>query len=328
MKARHAVAAVLAVATLSGGVLTGTAGAHSQHHHRDHHHRDHYRRQPTIVDLAASNPDLSILVQAVQKAGLVDALSDRRADLTVFAPTNDAFVALLGQLGVASLDDIDVDTLRDVLSDHVLAERYDSTRLARADRKDVRPTALGGLPIDFDRKPASVNDADVVAADLRARNGVVHVIDGVLLEPDPRPTIAELAVGNPDLSILVDAATRAGLVEALSAPGDLTVFAPTNDAFVALLSKLGVASLDDIDVDTLRGVLLDHVVPAELDQVDLVQRSRGWKKTGTLGDLRLRFDRHPLQVNGVDIVATDVEGSNGTVQVIDEVLLDPPSHRR
>lgn len=324
MKARHAVAAVLTVATLSGGALAGTAGAHGDRHHHRHDHRHH---QPTLVDLAASNPDLSILVEAVQKAGLVDALVDRRADLTVFAPTNDAFVALLGQLGVGGLYDIDADTLREVLLDHVLTERSDSRRLARSDRRDVRPVTLGGLAIDFDRSPASVNGADVVAADLRARNGVVHVIDSVLLDPDPRPTLAGLAVANPDLSILVQAATRAGLVEVLAAPGDLTVFAPTNDAFVALLGKLGVASLDDIDTDTLRGVLLDHVVPGELDEVDLMER-RG-RRTDTLGDLRLRFDRHPLTVNGVDIVATDVEGSNGTVHVIDEVLLDPaPRHHR
>jgi transforming growth factor-beta-induced protein len=284
-------------------------------------------RQPTIAELAQSTPELSTLVAAAQQAGLVDALNDRNAELTVFAPTNDAFAALLAQLGLTSLDQVPVDTLRAILLDHVLGEADSSWDLARDDRRDIEPRALGGLAIDFDREPAGVNDANVVAADIKARNGYVHVIDKVLLDPDPRPTIAQLAIGNPDLSILVQAVTKAGLVDAISDPdANLTVFAPTNEAFVALLGQLGLASLDDVPVDTLRGILLDHVVGQELDHVDLAARCGWWwgwhgKRTDTLGGLKLRFSRDGTRVNGAHIVATDVEGSNGTVHVIDAVLL-------
>ena len=155
----------------------------------------------------------------------------------------------------------------------------------------------------------------------------MHVIDRVLLDPDPRPTIAGLAIGNPDLSILVQAVTKAGLVDAISDPNaNLTVFAPTNEAFVALLGQLGLASLDDVPVDTLRGILLDHVVGQELDHVDLAARCGWWwgwhgTRTETLGGLKLRFSRDGSRVNGTHIVASDVEGSNGTVHVIDAVLL-------
>jgi transforming growth factor-beta-induced protein len=242
------------------------------------------------------------------------------------APTNDAFAALLAQLGLTSLDQVPVDTLKAILLDHVLGEADSSWELARDDRKDVEPHALGGLAIDYDREPAGVNDANVVTADIKARNGYVHVIDRVLLDPDPRPTIAQLAIGNPDLSILVQAVTKAGLVDAISDPNaNLTVFAPTNAAFVALLGQLGLASLDDVPVDTLRGILLDHVVVKELDRVDLEVRCGWWgwhgARTETLGGLKLRFSRDGTRVNGTDIVATDVEGSNGTVHVIDAVLL-------
>jgi transforming growth factor-beta-induced protein len=284
-------------------------------------------RQPTIAELAQRTPELSTLVAAAQKAGLVDALNDRQAELTVFAPTNDAFAALLAQLGLTSLDQVPVDTLKAILLDHVLGEADSSWELARDDRKDVEPHALGGLAIDYDREPAGVNDANVVTADIKARNGYVHVIDRVLLDPDPRPTIAQLAIGNPDLSILVQAVTKAGLVDAISDPNaNLTVFAPTNAAFIALLGQLGLASLDDVPVDTLRGILLDHVVGKELDRVDLEARCGWWHgwhgaRTETLGGLKLRFSRDGTRVNGTNIVANDVEGSNGTVHVIDAVLL-------
>ncbi len=114
---------------------------------------------------------------------------------------------------------------------------------------------------------------------------------------------------------------KAGLAETLSGPGPFTVFAPTNDAFVKLLAKLGAKSLDDIPVATLKAVLLDHVVAGELDAVDVAGRIPNHQGANALGGLWLRFSAGPLQVNGANIVATDVEGSNGTVHVIDQVLL-------
>jgi transforming growth factor-beta-induced protein len=277
---------------------------------------------PNIVQLAQSNPDLSVLVQAVVKAGYADELALPGIDLTVFAPTNDAFVALLGDLGYSSLDEVPVSALQQILKDHVLPAPVSSAQLAAWDIADFRPTTFGYLTLDADRAPASVNDAHIVAADLQASNGVVHVIDKVLLDPDPRPTIAELATATPDLSILLQAVTKAGLADVLAAPGDYTVFAPTNDAFIDLLASLGYSSLDQVDVATLRGVLLDHVVASELDAVDVA----GIVDTGTaipsLGGLHLTFTSGPLAVNGVPIAATDVEASNGTVHVISAVLLE------
>jgi transforming growth factor-beta-induced protein len=311
---------VIAIVALAA-IAAGTAGPASAGGHR-YHHGDRHR--PTIAELAAQAPDLSILVEAAQKAGLVDALADPKGNLTVFAPTNDAFIALLGQLGLSSLDEVPVDTLRAILLDHVVPQRLDAGRLDFYDRTDMEPVTLGGLTLDYDRTPNGVNDADILRMNIRARNGVVHLVDKVLLDPDPRPTIAGLAVATPDLSILVQAVQKAGLLDAISDPNaHLTVFAPTNAAFVALLGQLGLSSLDEVPVDTLRAILLDHVVPQELDAVDVVERIPWAWRTRTLGGLTLDFEAGPLRVNGVGITAVDVEASNGTVHVIDHVLLQP-----
>jgi transforming growth factor-beta-induced protein len=306
-------AGAVAVSLAVGGLATG-ASAHGVPN-------DLPRSGPNIVQLAQSNPDLSILVQAVVKAGYAEPLSQPGIDLTVFAPDNDAFIALLGQLGYSSLDEVPVGALQQILLDHVLPSPVTSAQLAAWDVVDYRPTTFGYLTLDADRSPAAVNDAGIVAADLYASNGIVHVIDKVLLDPDPRPTIAQLAIATPDLSILVEAVVRTGLVDVLSEPGDYTVFAPTNAAFTSLLGALGYTSLDQVDTATLRGILLDHVVGAELDAVDV----GGVIDTGavipSLGGLGLTFTSAPLAVNGVPIAATDIEGSNGTVHVITNVLL-------
>jgi len=233
-------------------------------------------------------------------------------------------VALLGKLGLTSLDQIPVDTLKAVLLDHVVVGSNSSRWLKLFDRQDWTENAIGGLKLEYDRSPLSVNEAKIGIADVVAQNGIIHVIDTVLSDPDPRPTIAELAIATPSLSILTAAVVKAGLLPAITdRDATLTVFAPTNDAFVALLGQLGLTSLDQVPVDTLKAILLDHIVPKELDAVDVLERAGSRRGAWTLGDLRLKFKKSPLQVNGSNIVATDIEAVNGTVHVIDKVLLDP-----
>jgi transforming growth factor-beta-induced protein len=280
--------------------------------------------KPTIVDLAVANPDLSSLVAAVQKAGLVDTLAGS-GRFTVFAPNNAAFAAALKKLGFANLDAVPVDALKGILLDHVIAgSRFSSQGLRNHDYNNRRPEAIGGLALNPDGArsdgPLTINGVTVVAADNRASNGIVHVIDQVLLDPDPRPSIAEIAIGNPDLSSLVAAATKAGLVDLLNGDGSqqFTVFAPTNAAFAALLSSLGLKSLDEVPAETVKAILLDHVLTTERSS-DEVLAKRHFR---TEGGLRLRINStSPLQVNGVNIVAVDVKARNGVVHVIDQVLI-------
>lgn len=272
---------------------------------------------PNIVELAQSAPQLSILVEAVSRAGLVDALAGPEP-LTVFAPDNDAFLALLADLGFASLDAVPLDALTAILLDHVVPGENRASRLEYLARNDGGLNPLGGLPLEFDRRPLEVNDIAIVTADLRASNGVVHVIDAVLLEPDPRPLITELAVASPGLSVLVQAAVRSGLDRVLAAGAPFTVFAPTDAAFGRLLDALGVASLDDIDDRTLVNVLLDHVVAGEIDPIDA--KGRRWYRA--LGRLPIVLDLDRDRVNGIAILGEAIEAENGTIYVIDDVLLE------
>lgn len=107
------------------------------------------------------------------------------------------------------------------------------------------------------------------------------------------PNAVEIAKSDPNLSILVQAVVKAGLADTLAAPGNLTIFAPTNDAFVALLGQLGVKSLDDIPVATLKAVLLDHVVAGELDAVDVAGRIPNHQGANAVGGLWLQFSAGP-----------------------------------
>jgi uncharacterized surface protein with fasciclin (FAS1) repeats len=134
----------------------------------------------TIVDIAVANDDFSILVDAVIAAGLADTLASE-GPFTVFAPTNDAFVALLGDLGVKSLDDIDIDTLTQVLLYHVVPGNL----LAADVLAEHTLTTAQGADITVDAKNVRVNDSNIIATDIIASNGVIHVIDAVLLPPTP-----------------------------------------------------------------------------------------------------------------------------------------------
>ncbi|NJN63754.1 MAG: fasciclin domain-containing protein [Acidobacteria bacterium] len=176
-----------------------------------------------------------------------------------------------------------------------------------------------------------MNGQNVIAKNIEASNGIIHLIDGVLLRP--APSIADAAIGTPALSTLVAAVVKAGLVETLDETGPFTVFAPTNDAFAAA----GIDP-DAVDVETLTAVLLDHVVPGTFSEDQLRDLFATGGKLTTLGGLTLEFDearhnrpferagatifgRRPLEVNDLLVQATNIGTSNGNVFVIDGVLL-------
>jgi uncharacterized surface protein with fasciclin (FAS1) repeats len=130
----------------------------------------------TVVEIAVSNPDFSILVEAVSKAGLVDALS-AEGPFTVFAPTNDAFKSLFSQLGVSGVKDVTAEQLTPILTYHVVSGKVMSTDLS-----NTSVATLNGQKIKIDLSAGvKINDSKVVAADIEGKNGVIHVIDSVLL---------------------------------------------------------------------------------------------------------------------------------------------------
>ena len=279
-----------------------------------------------VVQVAQSDSRFSILVEAGQAAGLTDTLT-APGPYTVFAPTNDAFSALLGELGVTK-DQLlaNKPLLTAVLKYHVVAGQVPSSAVPLG--KAINPVGGGFFKIDKVGTSLVITDgrnrtSKIVQADIAASNGVIHAIDKVLLPADK--TIVQTAIANPDFSILVEAVTAAGLVDTLNAPGPYTVFAPTNAAFASLLTELGVTKAQLLaNTALLTKVLTYHVVPGLVLKVDVpintpIKTVEG--ETLTVGPTLAITDQRARQSN---IVATDVLASNGVIHVLDKVILPAP----
>ncbi|WP_242204271.1 fasciclin domain-containing protein [Aestuariivivens insulae] len=275
-----------------------------------------------LVDLAISqDPEFSILVDAVTKAGLGDTLANA-GPFTVFAPTNQAFMDLLEATPFTSLDDIPVDLLTQILLYHVVDGYVFSNQLSNG----FVPTLNGAaVQVNLDDAPmVYINDSSVQMANVQATNGVIHVIDKVLMPPTQN--LVELASSySPEFSLLLEAATAAGLAGVLSGEGpygQLTVFAPTNAAFLSLLGESDVESakavINGLDVNALTNILLYHVVEGRVYSSDLSSGS----VTTLNGDFDL--DLNSLTIDGTAMLIPDllnVQATNGAIHVIDAVLV-------
>ena len=234
-------------------------------------------------------------------------------ELTVFAPTDDAFA----ELGLNPRNIVHVPNLKEILLYHVLGEPVFSGDLVEG----FVPT-LNGAAVEINLDDGvMVNDAQVTKADIRALNGVIHIIDKVLIPPDKN--LVELALSfDPEFSILVDAVIKAELDETLAEGGPFTVFAPTNEAFVNLLGELGYSSLDEIPTDLLTQVLLYHVVEGRVFSSDLTSGP----VTTLNGDFELNLgtlvitDANDREANLVPELL-NVQATNGVIHVIDRVIL-------
>ncbi|WP_435262306.1 fasciclin domain-containing protein [Tenacibaculum sp. nBUS_03] len=281
-----------------------------------------------IVELASVTPTLSTLVAAVQKAGLVDALKGD-GPLTVFAPTNDAFQALLdSNSSWNSLDDIPAETLKNVLLFHVLTSKVKSNNLSDTyvntlavgpndENLSLQVETTGGVEFNGDSKPVTV--------DVEATNGIVHIIDKVMLPPN----VVTLALNNAGFSNLVAALTdtrhTTDFVAVLTGAGPFTVFAPTNKAFEELLdSNASWNSIGDIPIATLDAVLKYHVVNgANVQSNELTNNQEITMLSGdkVTVDLSSGAKLKTTSNQSVVISSTDVQGANGVVHVVDTVLL-------
>lgn len=285
-----------------------------------------------IVEIAMDTPDLSNLVAALSVAdgNLVDVLSG--GEFTVLAPTNEAFETFLAANGFMSLSEVPTDVLSNILLNHVISGTVNSTNLVDAGSgySTTNASNMDGdnLSLYFDTSSGVTFNgiSSVVAADIVASNGIVHVVDEVI----GLPTVVTFAVSNPALSTLVAALTTEGLsvdiVSILSSsdePSPFTVFAPTNDAFGSLLAELELNALGDIPVSILEATLGTHVAPeANVRSTDLVDgmsvNTIGSTITVSLSDGAKLIDPNGRESN---IVAVDIQAYNGVVHVIDNVLL-------
>lgn len=287
----------------------------------------------TIAEIASDNSNLSILVQALEKVNLVATL-DGSTQYTVFAPTNEAFADFLEANNFANLDAVPEALLKEVLLNHVIVGEVTSGQLTTGYVKTLgkgSASSTNTLSMYINTANGVVinggttnGGATVTTADVQASNGVVHVVNGVI----GLPTVVNHAIANPDFSVLVQALTRndqpdfAGILSG-SANAPFTVFAPTNAAFTSLLGELQLSALADVPQATLEKTLKYHVVTgANILAASLTNGSvdtfAGDSFTISLIGGAKITDANSRVSN---IVATDVQASNGVVHVIDKVLL-------
>ena len=279
-----------------------------------------------IVETAVEAENLSILVDALTQTSLTSTL-EGSGPFTVFAPTNAAFQALLdSNPDWNTLADIDNATLSNVLKFHVIAADVKAGDLTNS---YVTTLATGPndeqvvLQVDVSNGVKFNGSASPTTTDIETSNGTVHIIDEVMLPPN----VVNLALNNEIFSTLVAALTRSDLttdyVSILTGGGPFTVFAPTNDAFQALLdSNPDWNSLDDIPVETLEAVLNYHVIGSA--NVQSKELSNGQEVEALGGKFTIDTSDGVKVVGGsstATVILTDAQGSNGVVHVIDTVLL-------
>jgi uncharacterized surface protein with fasciclin (FAS1) repeats len=279
-----------------------------------------------VVQLAQGNPDLSILVEAVVAADLAGTLS-APGPYTVFAPTNAAFAALLTELGVTKAQLLaDKPLLTAVLQYHVLGARVAKAQIPLG--KAITPLAGGFFKIDQSGADFIITDgrnrtSKIIATDIAASNALVHVVDKVILPANKN--IVQTAQALPDFSILVEAVVAADLAATLSGPGPFTVFAPTNAAFAALLTELGVSKAALLaNKPLLTAVLTYHVLGARVLKADVVPGAQPNTVQGENFSISAALVITDKRARTSNIVATDVLTSNGVIHVIDRVILPAP----
>jgi transforming growth factor-beta-induced protein len=282
----------------------------------------------TIVDIAAADGRFSTLVTAVQAADLAETLSGE-GPFTVFAPTDDAFAALPeGTLDTLLMPE-NKQQLTDILLYHVVPGDVRAADVAGLDGQ-MADTALEGQQIGINVDMGSVylnENTKVIITDIEASNGVIHVIDTVLLPASEagateQMDIVDTAIADGRFTTLVTAVQAAELVETLKGEGPFTVFAPTDEAFAALPE----GTLDNLllpeNKQQLTDILLYHVVSGKVMAADVVGLTSAPTVLGQ--DVTIKVEDGKVFLNdNVEVIITDIETSNGVIHVIDAVLLPP-----
>lgn len=265
--------------------------------------------QKSIVQTAIDAGKFNTLVAAVQAADLVEAL-EGAGPFTVFAPSDEAFAKLPAGTVEALLEN--KEKLTSILLYHVVPGKVmaaDAMKLTSAN------TLLGQDLAITSGEGVQVGGANVVSTDIICTNGVIHVVDSVILPKD----IVGIAAGSADFSTLVAAVKAAGLVETLQGDGPFTVFAPTNAAF----AKIPAATLEDLlkpeNKAKLQSILTYHVVPGKVMAKDVV----GMKSAKTVegGKVKISAKNGTVKIDDATVTATDIVALNGVIHVIDTVIM-------
>lgn len=278
----------------------------------------------SITDIVVANNNFSLLKAALMHAGLTDVLAGD-GSFTVFAPNNEAFLSA-GLDTEAKIKALPVETLKKILMYHVLGQQVASSAIATASNTPVNTLADVNVFVTKNTSGVFINGANVIQADIMASNGVIHVINTVLMPP--AGNIVQAAQANPDFTFLVAAVLRASqgsanVAQVLSGAGPFTVFAPTNQAFM----NAGFANIDAIraaDPAVLTSILTYHVIAARVLSSDLTEGAKpatvnGAALTITLnGGAKVKGDKN---TTAAVIAPANMLTTNGVIHVIDQVLL-------
>jgi transforming growth factor-beta-induced protein len=272
----------------------------------------------TIAEVAQADGRFSTLLAALEAADLAETLAGE-GPFTVFAPTDDAFAALPEGTVETLLLPENQEQLQAILLYHVVAGEVLAEQVVELESADT----VGGQPVSIrvENGTVFINDAQVLITDIPASNGVIHVIDSVLLPEATAGTIAEVAAADGRFTTLLTAIEAADLSETLAGEGPFTVFAPTDEAFAALPAGTLDSLLLPENQAQLQAILLYHVVAGEV----LAEQVVTLESADTVGgqSVTIRVEDGRVFVNDSEVTITDIPASNGVIHVIDAVLLPP-----
>ncbi len=269
-----------------------------------------------IVDTAVGAGKFKTLAAALGAAGLVDALKGE-GPFTVFAPTDEAFANLPKGTVETLLKPENKGKLTGILTYHVVSGKVMAKQVV--DLKGAK--TLNGQRVDISVKDGtvSIDGAKVVTTDIVCDNGVIHIIDSVILPADK--TIPATAEAAGSFKTLLAAAGAAGLAEALSGEGPFTVFAPTDEAFGKLPAGTVETLLKPENKQKLVDILKYHVVEGRVYSEDAVAAKSA--KTLLGSPIMVKVSDKGAMINSSKLIKTDIDASNGVIHVIDSVLMPP-----
>lgn len=280
--------------------------------------------QADIVDTAVSAGSFKTLVAAAKAAGLVDTLKGK-GPLTILAPTDEAFKKLPEGTVESLLKKENLDKLKKILTYHVIPGNVKSTDVVKLEEA---ATAMGDkVKITVKGENVMFNNAKLVKADIACSNGVIHVIDTVLIPGQDNGTqtmrkkdIVDTAVGAGSFKTLVAAVKAAGLVETLKGEGPFTVFAPTDEAFKKIPAEKLQMLLKPENKEKLKAILTYHVVSGDVRAADVVKLEKAKTVNGKEVKIKLT-EKKGVMINGANVIKTDIECGNGIIHVIDTVIM-------
>ena len=268
---------------------------------------------PNIVETAQSVGAFSTLLTALDAAGLTETVAEG-GPFTVFAPTDDAFADLPSGVIQALLADTDL--LTAVHTYHVVAGEVGSSTVAGL--SSVSTLNGAAVAVSVQGGEVFLNDSRVVTADVQAENGVIHVIDRVLM-PGVVLDLLQTAERAGGFTTLLAAVDAAGLAGVLQGEGPFTIFAPTDAAFAQIPAADLQALLEN--PQALAAILTYHVVAGELLSGAVVAENTLSTVNGA--SVQVSVNGGAVKINDANIVAVDIQATNGVIHVIDAVLLPP-----